>query len=102
LPRQPRRDVLELERHHVHRPCERTHLIDVVVRRDDLDVGDLPGGRVVFGRQRVDAVAEAARRHGKHASKLAAAEDADGGAGNDAGGAHESWLFFAASAISAR
>ena len=31
--------------------------IEVVVRRDDLDVGDLPGRRVVLGRERVDAIA---------------------------------------------
>ena len=96
------RHILELERHHVHGPREGTHLIEVVVRRDDLDVGNLPGRRVVLGRQRVHAVAETARRHGEHASELAAAEDADGGTGSDAGAAHDSWLFFAASAISTR
>ena len=52
--------------------------IEVVVRRVDLDVGDLAGRRVVLGRERVDAVAEAAGGHGEHAAELAAAEHADG------------------------
>ena len=37
----------------------------------------------MLGRERVDAVAEAARRHREHAAELAAAEDADRGAGQN-------------------
>ena len=58
---------------------ERAHRVEIVVRRVDLFVGDLAGRRVVVGRQRVDAIAEPAGRHGEHAPKLTAAQDADGG-----------------------
>ena len=48
-----------------------------------LQVGDLPGRRVVAGRERVDAVAHAPGRDREHAPELAAAQHADGGAGQD-------------------
>ena len=66
------RHVLELERDDVHRLREGAHGVHVVVRRVDLDVGDLSGGGVVIRRQGVDAVAEPARGHCEHAPELAA------------------------------
>ena len=55
----------------------------IVVRGDDLDVGDLSGRRVVFGRERMDAIAQPPRGHREHAAELTAAEDADHRAGRD-------------------
>ena len=75
------RHVLELEGDDVDGLREGADGVHVVVRRVDLDVGDLPGRRVVIGRERVDAVAETARRHREHAAELPAAKHADGGAG---------------------
>ena len=46
--RRRRRHVLELEGDDVHAARERAHGVEVVVRRVDLDVGDLSGRRVVF------------------------------------------------------
>ena len=57
--------------------------VEIVVRRDDFEVGDLAGGRVGVGRKGVDAIAHAAGGDGEHAAELSAAEDADGGAGED-------------------
>ncbi len=52
--------------------------LEVVVRRLTISTSAIwPVGRVVLGRERVDAVAEAPRRHGEHASQLPAAEHAD-------------------------
>ena len=86
-PRRPRPrrrpDVLELERHHVHAASRTRGPLDVVVRRVDLDVGDLAGRRVVLGRERVNAVAQTARRHREHAAELTAAEHANGRAGRE-------------------
>ncbi len=75
------RDVFELEGDDVDAAGERAHGVEVVVRRVDLFVGDLAGRRVVVGRQRVDAIAEPAGRHGEHAPKLTATQDADGRTG---------------------
>src|SRR4051812_870680 len=81
--RRRRRHVLELERDDVDFLGKGADRLDVVVRRDHFDVGDLARRRVVVWRERVDAVAEPARRHGKHATELAAAEHADSGPGSD-------------------
>ena len=70
------RDVFELERDDVDAAGERAHRVEIVVRRVDLFVGDLAGRCVVVGRQRVDTIAEPAGRHGEHAPKLTATQDA--------------------------
>ena len=64
-----RRNVLELEGDDVHAARERAHGVEIVVGRDDLEVGDLAGRRVVLGRERVDAVAHAPRGDREHAAR---------------------------------
>ncbi len=73
-----RRHVLEFEGDDVNGLREAADRVQVVVRRVDLDVGNLSGRRVVLGRERVDAVAEAPRSHREHAPELTAAQYADG------------------------
>src|SRR5581483_12156176 len=90
-------NVFELERHHIDRLSERADRVDVVVRGGHFDVGDLTGWRVVFGGEGVNAITEAARRHGEHAAKLPSAEDPDGRAGQD----HSCWARTSA-AVSSR
>src|SRR5262249_6139607 len=63
--------------------------IDVVVGGDDFDVGDLSRWRVVFRREGVDTIAQAACGHREHAAQLTAAEDADDGTGKDGARGHE-------------
>ena len=75
------RDVFELKGDDVDTAGERAHGVEVVVGRVDLFVGDLAGRCVVVGCQRVDAIAEPAGRHGEHAPKLTATQDADGRTG---------------------
>ena len=94
--------VLELERDNVDTARELANLVEVVVWRHDLHVGNLSGRRVVLGRERVHAVAETPRRHGEHASELAAAEHANRRAGIDDARDHDSESRRTASAISAR
>ncbi len=94
--------VLELERDDVDTARELANLVEVVVRRHDLHVGNLSGRGVVLRREGVHAVAEAARRHGEHASELAAAEHANRRAGIDDARSHDSESRRTASAISAR
>ena len=77
--------VLELERHDIHALRETTDRIEIIVGRVDLEVGDLSRRRIVLRCERVNAVPKASRGHSEHASKLAAAEDADGGTGVDDG-----------------
>ena len=77
------RHVLELERDDIDAARELADPIEIVVRRLHLDVRDLPGRRVVLGRERVHAIAEAARGHGEHAAELAAAQHADRRAGRN-------------------
>ena len=77
------RHVFELEGDHVHAFGEGADGVEVVVGGVDFDVGDLAGGRVVFGGERVDAVAEAPGGDGEHAAQLAAAQYADGRAGEN-------------------
>jgi hypothetical protein len=96
------RHVFKLKRHDVDATRKLPNAIDIVVRRDDLDVGDLASRRVVFGSERVDAIAHASCGHGKHAAELAAAEDANHRAGLDGARRHESRSRRTASAISRR
>ena len=77
------RHVFELEGDDVHTLGKRAYLVEIVVRGDHFDVGNLPGGRIVFRRQRVDAVTQPTRRHGEHATELSAAEYANRGPGTD-------------------
>jgi hypothetical protein len=75
--------VLEFEGHDVDSLREGRDRLDIVVRRVDFDVGDLAGGRVVLGRECVDAIAKTARGHREHAAELTASENADDGAWRD-------------------
>ncbi len=84
-------DVFEFERDHVHVGGEAADGVEIVVGRVDFHVGDLAGGRVFVGRERVDPIAHAAGGDGEHAAQLAAAQDADGRAGEDR--VHSSCLF---------
>ena len=78
------RDVLELERDHVHAARElRDTRRGRRTSRCHLDVGHLPGRRVLVGRESVDAVAHAPGGDREHAPELAAAEHADGRARED-------------------
>ena len=85
------RHVLELEGDDVDTLRKGAHLIEVVVGRDHLDVGNLSGGRIVFRRQRVDTVAQSTRGHGEHAPKLSAAEHANRRTGTDGASGHVNW-----------
>ena len=71
-------DVLELEGDDVHPAGELADRVEVVVGGLDFEVGNLAGGRVVVGRERVHAVAHPAGGDGEHAAELAAAQHADG------------------------
>ena len=82
--RRRRRHVLELEGDDRHAAGELAHGVDVVVRRVDFDVRNLPCRCVVLGRERVHAISETPRRHRKHTTELAAAEHANRGSGQDA------------------
>ena len=75
------RYVLEFEGDDIHVFGEALHGLHVVVGGHDFAVGDVTGGRVGFGRERVDAVAHAPGGDGDHAAELAAAEDAEGRTG---------------------
>src|SRR5262245_57565106 len=77
------RHVLELERHDVDATGKLPDGVEIVVACIDLAVGDLAGRRVVLGRERVNAVAEATSGHRKHAPQLSAPENADCGSGVD-------------------
>ena len=72
-----RGDILELEGHDVDAARKLPNPIDIVVRGDDLDIGDLSCRRVVFRRERVHAIAQPSGGHREHAAELAAAKDAD-------------------------
>jgi hypothetical protein len=58
----------------------------VVIGRDDLPVGQLRRRAVRLWFEDRRAVAQPSRRHGQHATELAAADNADGRAGGQ--GAH--------------
>src|SRR5579883_339940 len=75
--------VLKLERHYADVAREFPDGIEIVVRRDHLDIGDLAGGCVLIGRKGVNAVTHAAGRDCEHAAQLPASEHADGGAGQN-------------------
>src|SRR5690606_13754449 len=77
------RQVLELDGHHVDRARETGERVRVLVRRDGGEIGHLGGRPVGLGREHVAAIAEARRGERGHASELAAAEDADHGAGRE-------------------
>ena len=83
--RRGRRHVLELERDDVDAGGELADPVEIVVRRLHFDVGDLPGRRVVLGRERVHAIAEAPGGHREHPAKLAAAEHANRRSGENRG-----------------
>ena len=71
-------DVLELEGDDVNIAGKATSGVDIVVRSDHFDIGDLAGRGVEGGIESVNAVAHAPRGDGEHASELAAADNADG------------------------
>jgi hypothetical protein len=77
------RYVLELERHHVNAAGKRSQRVDIVIFRGDLDVGDLPCGCVLFGREGMDAVAHPTGSDAEHAPKLPAAKHSEGSAWSD-------------------
>ena len=71
------RDVLELVGDDVAARAEFADRAQIVVRGDELFVGDLSGRRVGERLERDDAIAHALRFEREHAAELAAAEDAD-------------------------
>ncbi len=72
------RDVLELERDHIHAFRETPHGVFVSELCDAGEIGELAGRAVLFRREDMHAVAHAPRRDGKHAAELAAAHHANG------------------------
>ena len=82
-----RGNIFEFESDHADAGGEAAHGVQIVVRGDDFEVGDLAGGRVGVGRKSVDAIAHAAGGDREHAAELAAAQHADGRA-------REDWLRF--------
>ena len=78
--------VLELEGDDGDAARELAHGVEVVVSVLDLQSATWPVGVSQSGEKRVDAVAHPPRGDGEHAAELAAAEHADGGAGEDRGG----------------
>jgi hypothetical protein len=73
--------MLGVEGHHVDLAGELERGVDVVERADHHLVGDLAGRAARVAIEHDDAIAHAARGDRQHAAELAAAEDADGGAG---------------------
>src|SRR5579862_5302843 len=71
-------DVLKLVGDHVAAPAELFDRGEIVVRRDDLLVGDLPARRVFLRIERYHAIAHALCVERKHAAELSSADDADG------------------------
>ena len=76
-------DVLELEGDDADALGEIGETFFIEIISDGFDISDLASGRVRVGRINRDTIAELARGDGQHPAKLAAAEDADGGAGED-------------------
>ncbi len=76
-------DLLDLERHHVACAREIGRRVGVVELRRDHAVGHGARRTVAVGIEHVHMIAERARRHRGHAPELAAAENADGRAGNE-------------------
>jgi hypothetical protein len=77
------RNIFELECYDADLSGEGADLVEIVVGRGDLDVGDLAGGCVRIRRKGMYTVAHAARRDCEHASELAASEDSNGRARKD-------------------
>ena len=71
------RHVLELERDYVDRACELLDPIGIEIVGVDLTIRDLPGGRVLAGRERRDAVAQTASREREHPAELSTAQNAE-------------------------
>src|ERR1700745_2120589 len=78
--RSRRRNIFKLERNHAYRTREARHGIQIIVRRYHFDVGDLPGGSILIGRQGMDAVAHAPGGDCEHAAQLPAPQHANRGA----------------------
>ena len=57
--------------------CTSSNAVQIVIACRRLNVGDLTGRRVAFGRESMDAIAHFARLDGEHTPKLAAAEYTD-------------------------
>ncbi len=66
--RRRRGNVFKFEGHHADGGGEAAHGVEIVIRRDDFEVGDLPGRRIGVWGKGVDAIAHAAGGDGEHAS----------------------------------
>src|SRR5687768_10967931 len=71
-------DIFELESHDMHMARKLAHGVEVFISGLDFHVRNLTRWRVGLRRERVYAVAHAARRDGEHAPQLAASEHSDG------------------------
>ena len=71
------RHVLELEGDDSHVFREVAQRVEILIRRRDLAIGDLPRRRVLVGRKRMNAVSHAASGDGEHPAELTAPEHAE-------------------------
>src|SRR6185312_7527457 len=87
-----RRNVFKFEGDGGNPACKLADRVQVVVRGGHFQIGNLSSGCVLVGRICVDTVTHAARRDGKHASKLHASQYANGAPGkngrSESAGAH--------------